>query len=131
MKLDEEIELPIERELIDLKFRIERLDDIKNGLLVWIEGEVMSWNAQWFRTQVEKVIDNMFIHIVFVDAKIDSAHNSLVPGLTNFYEEEMALFTAILIHVKKYDGTVAFVSTGAFRQFMEETGLPVIIILSF
>ena len=34
MKLDEEIELPIERELIDLKFRIERLDDIKNGASV-------------------------------------------------------------------------------------------------
>jgi len=66
-----------------LKFKLQKIDILPNGCIVFLTGYIDTYNSSFFQSQVNKVIANGFVNIIMDCSKLTGVASTGFGVLTN------------------------------------------------
>ena len=67
-----------------LKINLEKLTDVDNGLIVYLNGYIDTYNSSFFQKQIQKVIDAGFINLIFNCSSLNYVSSTGIGSFTVF-----------------------------------------------
>ena len=69
-----------------LKINLERLNDVENGLVIYLNGYIDTYNSIFFQKRIKKVVEAGFINLVFNCAALNYVSSTGIGSFTSISE---------------------------------------------
>ncbi|MBQ3670444.1 MAG: anti-sigma factor antagonist [Treponema sp.] len=67
-----------------LKINLEKLNEVDNGLVVYLNGYIDTYNSSFFQKKISKVVDAGFVNIIFNCASLNYVSSTGIGSFTAF-----------------------------------------------
>lgn len=67
-----------------LKINLEKLTDVDNGLIVYLNGYIDTYNSSFFQKRISKIVEAGFINLVFNCASLNYVSSTGIGSFTAF-----------------------------------------------
>ncbi|BDC95242.1 MULTISPECIES: STAS domain-containing protein [Treponema] len=67
-----------------LKINLEKLNDVENGLIIYLNGYIDTYNSSFFQKRIQKVVEAGFINLVFNCASLNYVSSTGIGSFTAF-----------------------------------------------
>lgn len=67
-----------------LKINLEKLNDVDNGLIIYLNGYIDTYNSSFFQKRIQKVVEAGFINLVFNCASLNYVSSTGIGSFTAF-----------------------------------------------
>lgn len=67
-----------------LKINLEKLDDVDNGLVVYLNGYIDTYNSSFFQKRISKVVEAGFINLIFNCSALNYVSSTGIGSFTAF-----------------------------------------------
>ncbi len=67
-----------------LKISLEKIDSIQNGLRIYLNGYIDTYNSNFFQKKITKVIETGFINLIFNCATLNYVSSTGIGSFTSF-----------------------------------------------
>ena len=67
-----------------LKINLEKLNDVDNGLIIYLNGYIDTYNSSFFQKRISKVVEAGFINLVFNCASLNYVSSTGIGSFTAF-----------------------------------------------
>lgn len=67
-----------------LKINLEKLEDVENGLIIYLNGYIDTYNSSFFQKRIQKVVEAGFINLVFNCASLNYVSSTGIGSFTAF-----------------------------------------------
>jgi len=67
-----------------LKINLEKLEDVENGIIIYLNGYIDTYNSNFFQKRIQKVVEAGFINLVFNCASLNYVSSTGIGSFTAF-----------------------------------------------
>ncbi len=67
-----------------LKINLEKLEEVENGLVIYLNGYIDTYNSSFFQKRIQKVVEAGFINLVFNCASLNYVSSTGIGSFTAF-----------------------------------------------
>lgn len=67
-----------------LKINLEKLEEVDNGLVIYLNGYIDTYNSSFFQKRIQKVVEAGFINLVFNCASLNYVSSTGIGSFTAF-----------------------------------------------
>ncbi len=67
-----------------LKINLEKLDDVENGLVVYLNGYIDTYNSSFFQKRISKIVEAGFINLIFNCSALNYVSSTGIGSFTAF-----------------------------------------------
>lgn len=67
-----------------LKINLEKLEDVDNGIIIYLNGYIDTYNSSFFQKRIQKVVEAGFINLVFNCASLNYVSSTGIGSFTAF-----------------------------------------------
>lgn len=67
-----------------LKISLEKIDDVPNGLCIYLNGYIDTYNSNFFQKKIQKVVETGFINLIFNCSSLNYVSSTGIGSFTAF-----------------------------------------------
>ncbi|HAH60946.1 MAG TPA: anti-sigma F factor antagonist, partial [Treponema sp.] len=67
-----------------LKISLEKIDEISNGLCIYLNGYIDTYNSNFFQKKIQKVVESGFINLIFNCSSLNYVSSTGIGSFTAF-----------------------------------------------